>query len=404
MDPTPPISASKGGKLKRVLNYAGNCLPGYLWQRLTRRVPQGKAHVIMCLADHFEPSSLAGNFSGYAPAHVQCERVENWCNEYPKSFQDFRDSEGRPFVHTYFYPAEQYDRGLIQQIARLCHSGWGELEIHLHHGLTGPDTAESTRRQLVLFRDALAHDHGCLSYLTGDSTPKYAFIHGNFALANCAQGFACGVDNEMQILAETGCYVDMTFPTSVFHQAQIRKLNAIYECTLPFDKRAPQRAGRALRAGCPVSRFPFIVQGPWALDFDLHARNGIGRVENGALTDSNPPSMRRWELWKKAAITVAGRPDWLFVKVSTHGMYPGQTETMLGEITQKFVRELLDGSEARQEILHFVTAREMANIVLAACDGREGNPGDYRDYRYRLAKEISASIVTRTEPTMVGTK
>ena len=35
--------------------------------------------------------------------------------------------------------------------------------------------------------------------------------------------------------------------------------------------------------------------------------------------------------------------------------------------------------------LHFVTMREMVNIALAACDGHEGNPGEYRDYRFRLA-------------------
>jgi hypothetical protein len=28
----------------------------------------------------------------------------------------------------------------------------------------------------------------------------------------------------------------------------------------------------------------------------------------------------------------------------------------------------------------------MVNIVLAACDGRDGNPGDYRDYRLRLLR------------------
>ena len=26
---------------------------------------------------------------------------------------------------------------------------------------------------------------------------------------------------------------------------------------------------------------------------------------------------------------------------------------------------------------------EMVNMILAACDGREGEPGDYRDYRLR---------------------
>jgi len=25
----------------------------------------------------------------------------------------------------------------------------------------------------------------------------------------------------------------------------------------------------------------------------------------------------------------------------------------------------------------------MVNIILAACDGREGNPGEYRDYRFK---------------------
>jgi hypothetical protein len=34
--------------------------------------------------------------------------------------------------------------------------------------------------------------------------------------------------------------------------------------------------------------------------------------------------------------------------------------------------------------VHFVTAREMVNIALAACDGNSGNPGQYRDYRFRL--------------------
>jgi hypothetical protein len=38
----------------------------------------------------------------------------------------------------------------------------------------------------------------------------------------------------------------------------------------------------------------------------------------------------------------------------------------------------------REYQVHFTTAREMTNIVLAACDGREGNPNDYRDYRLQL--------------------
>ena len=51
-----------------------------------------------------------------------------------------------------------------------------------------------------------------------------------------------------------------------------------------------------------------------------------------------------------------------------------------------FLRELVEGADERGEILHFVSAREMVNIVLAACDGRDGNPGEYRDYRLKRTR------------------
>jgi hypothetical protein len=37
-----------------------------------------------------------------------------------------------------------------------------------------------------------------------------------------------------------------------------------------------------------------------------------------------------------------------------------------------------DGERFR---LHYVTAREMVNIIHAAEDGKTGNPGQYRNYR-----------------------
>jgi hypothetical protein len=384
-----PAKKRGGSKLMRKLKYVSRCFPTYAWQRLTRPTPAGKVHLVIALADHFEPSSLPGENSGYAPKDVQHRRLDAWCGEYPRNFNEFRDHDGRAFTHTYFYPAEQYDRELMEQLADHCHDGWGEVEIHLHHGMDGPATAESTRHQLVSFRDALAYRHGCLSYEEGSDIPGYAFVHGNFALANCADDYACGVDNEMRLLAETGCYVDMTYPTAAFHPAQIAKLNSLYECALPLDQTAPQRYGRNLQAGRPVTVFPFIVQGPLMLDFARNSRGGFGRLDNAAITGRNPASLRRLALWKEAAITVAGRPDWLFIKLHTHGMDPVDSENVLRAPMQKFLTDLIEGAAERKEILHFVSAREMANILLAACDGREGNPGDYRDYRYKLGRKTA---------------
>jgi hypothetical protein len=366
---------------RQKLAYLSRWLPGYAWQKLARRSSTGSVHLIFVLADHFEPGFVRGDGNARAPYEEQQRRLEQWCREYPKVVDQWRDHDGRPFVHTYFYPAEQYQKGLVQQLAEHCHAGWGEIEIHLHHGTGGPDSEENTRQVLTRFRDALALDHGCLSYLDGAGSPRYAFVHGNFALANSAAGRACGVDAEMKILAETGCYADMTLPTGIFHRAQTAKINSLYECALPLEQRAPHRKGHDLRLGQRPQLFPLIVQGPLLPDVSLHPRQ-LG-LENAALTGPNPASLRRLRLWKQAAICVRGRPDWLFIKLHCHSMDPRQEAVVRGEPARQFLRQMVEGASERKEILHFASAREMVNIILAACDGREGDPGQYRDYRLK---------------------
>ncbi len=376
----------------------GKWIPSYAWQRLTRSIPRTTVHLIIALADHFEPAIVPENGRARVPLSEQERRVERWCSEYPRSVDSWRDHEGRPFVHTYFYPAEQYDRGLVDRLASHCHQRWGEVEIHLHHGLDAPDTAENTRRQLTEFRDALVINHGSLCFMEGSSQPRYAFVHGNFTLANSAGGYACGVDSEMQLLADTGCYADFSLPAAAFHPAQIGKVNSLYECGLPLNAQAPHRKGRDLRVGRAPRIFPLNVQGPLMFDFDWSARNGVGRFENAALTAANPPSLRRLRLWKKAAISVQHRPDWLFIKLHCHSMDPTQREGVIGAPMQRFLTELVAGAEDRREFIHFVTAREMVNIIWAACDGREGNPGEHRDYRLRLAGESATKMGKSTNP------
>jgi hypothetical protein len=52
-------------------------------------------------------------------------------------------------------------------------------------------------------------------------------------------------------------------------------------------------------------------------------------------------------------------------------------------IVQRFLKS--EGPRNRVDYrLHFVTMREMVNVILTAGDGCEGNLGEYRDYRFRL--------------------
>jgi len=376
--------------------YVAKVLPSYLWQAASRRPASGPVHLMIALADHFEPAIDPRDGMARVPQGEQERRLEFWCREYPKLVDRWRDHDGRPFVHSYFYPAEQYEPTLISMLAEHCHAGWGEIEIHLHHGIPTPDTANNTSLILRQFRDQLAFRHGCLALEEGDNSPKYAFVHGNFALANSAHGRFCGVDSEMQVLAETGCFADMTLPTSPGHPSQTSIVNSLYECALPLDQTAPQRKGRPLRVSHLPRTLPMIVQGPLVMDWSRGLRPGI---ENASITRSNPLTLRRLQMWKQAAIHVKGRPDWVFIKLHCHGMDPTQKDSVLGEPMRHFLQQLVEGAQERSETLHFVSAREMVNIILAACDGRTGNPDGYRDYRYKRRAESTKKFTLTAEQT-----
>src|SRR4051812_29504329 len=75
----------------------------YLLQSARRRRPVGEVHLLLCIADHYEPQW------GGARPELAWARVERWCEAYPRLFGDFRDADGRPPQHTFFFPLEEYE-------------------------------------------------------------------------------------------------------------------------------------------------------------------------------------------------------------------------------------------------------------------------------------------------------
>ena len=68
--------------------------------------------------------------------------------------------------------------------------------------------------------------------------------------------------------------------------------------------------------------------------------------------------------WARAGVHVAGRPDWLFVKLHTHGCKDGNIDTWLGPQTQRFHQELAEQAQQNPNFqYHYVTAWEMAQLV-----------------------------------------
>jgi hypothetical protein len=107
----------------------------------------------------------------------------------------------------------------------------------------------------------------------------------------------------------------------------------------------------------------------------------LPKLENGELSGSNPPTQLRAGLWTRVGIHVPGRPEWIFAKLHTHGCVPANADVLLGDHIRRMhatlQAEYNDGSNWK---LHYVSAREMTNMVLAAEAGCTGDPGAYRDY------------------------
>ena len=255
-----------------------------------------------------------------------------------------RDADGTKFRHTNFYPAEQYHPEILDIMAEMQAEGLGEVEVHLHHGVEQPDTAENLRNVLVDFRDTLAERHKCLSRMDGVANPMYAFVHGNLALANSCGGRFCGVDNEMEILRDTGCYADMTLPSAP-EQTQVAMINQIYECGLPMNEPVPHRRGNRVAANGKQAQLPLIFTGPLVFNWTRRIRGlPVPRIDDGALTANQPLDFARFDRWRSANVTVAGKSDWVFVKLYCHGFFDRDQSACIGEDAKRFFLSIVEES------------------------------------------------------------
>jgi hypothetical protein len=354
--------------------YVQRWLGGYarhLAGKLARPEPQGTRHLLFALCDHYEP------LWGDASRERGRERVERWTQGYARAFGEFRDADGRPPRHTFFFPGEQYQPEYLDGLGELVRGGFGEVEVHLHHD---GDDAPKLRQDLENYLAAYQR-HGHISN-GDDGRPRYAFIHGNWCLANSrADGRWCGVDSELEVLFGTGCYADFTFPSAP-DQTQPNIVNRIY-WPLGDPRRArAHETGEPARVGRVWDDRILMIQGPLAL-----ARRGRGfapRIESGALSAKDPGSLERLKTWVAQGIHVEGRPEWIFVKVHTHGAPEAQAEALLGEPGRELHRALgRHFNDGERYVLHYVSAREMFNIALAAMQGFSGNPDRYRDHSLR---------------------
>lgn len=315
----------------------------------------GPLHVFFCIADHFEPRWLG------APPEREQDRVERWVREFPSFAAGLHDSIGRPPQHTFFFPLEEYEPHLVDRLAELCRRGFGDVEVHLHHD---DDSSENLRETLESYKETLFHDHGLLAR-DGSGRITYGFIHGNWALDNSRpDGRWCGVDNEISVLRATGCYADFTMPSAP-DPTQTRTVNSVYYALDDLARPKSHDRGTPARVGAkPPEEELLMVQGPLMLDWGSRKWGLLPRLENGDLHVRRPPTPSRLKCWLGAGVGVVGRPDWIFVKLHTHGAQEANAAMLLGEPMRRFHESLAQWSAGDSRIrYYYVTARELAELV-----------------------------------------
>ncbi len=350
-------------------------LPAYL-RRPRYEKPSGVKHILFAVCDHFEPLHDADK-------KVALERLADWKKNWPALVKNFADIDGVHPRHTFFYPVEQYDKDLLDEIAEICALSGAEVEVHLHHD---NDTAEGVREKLEQGKnDFLKH-----KLLSKDELGRvcYGFIHGNWALDNShPEGKNCGVSNELGILRDTGCFADFTMPSAP-DAAQTRIINSLYYAKDTPEPKSHDTGVLARVKNSKGEKPPgdlLLIQGPLGLNWRKRKYGFIPRIENSYLNLLNPPRPDRMLTWLDYGIHVQGRPDCLFVKLHTHAGIPRNMKLFFSDVMKAFHQHLMENYRDSSEYqLHYVSAREMVNILHAIEDGEKGNPGAFRNYKYRL--------------------
>ncbi len=335
---------------------------------------------------------------------ISKERIGLLLSKYPKLADKHRDSDGRCPKRTWFFPPHHHRNYFLRELVSLCEKGYGEIELHLHHGKYMPDTSEnleSTIRQVIKEYSYFG------IFGSQENIKRYGFIHGNWALANSRNGMSCGVNNEIEILSKTGCFADFTFPSPCI-ESNPSQVNSIYYAKDIPTKPKSYNTGIPVKVSGKINGGLMIIEGPLYPFFKDNRLWGF-RVYGDGTTLTPSADKSRIDSWVRSGICVTGKEDWIIIKTHTHGAT--DSEAVLGNEMDEIYNYLeTHYDDGNRYVLHYVTARELYNIIKAAEAGEPSpNPDQYRDYVVKApaydsspdipeaSKELKSMIATTLE-------
>lgn len=323
----------------------------YLNDRLQKRGRSGKPkRAWVAVTDHYEPLGMGASLG------TALRRVALWRDEWPRiAGYAPRDAAGQRPQYSFFYPQEEYQREVVDGIAEIVRLGVADVEVHLHHDR---EQRESFLAKVSEFCLQLTGNHGLLRQRNGRTL--FGFIHGNWALDNSRpDGRWCGLQDEIALLRDLGCYADFTMP-SLPSATQSRIVNKIYWCTSDPDHR-PRCFDRGIEAapGGGTRGDLLMITGPLGLRFGNRA---VPRLETGEIAGYDLPTRSRVRHWFDLAPTIG---EDLFLKLYTHGAVEQNMEPLLGWGLAAMYQWLAEEAERRGIEIHWATAWQMYQAIEA---------------------------------------
>jgi len=329
----------------------------YLKERLRRRAQARKpTRVWVAITDHYEPLGMG------ASVETALSRVAQWRDRWPRIAGDApRDVDGQPPQYSFFYPQEEYRHDVLDGIAEIVQLGVGDVEVHLHHD---NENRDSFIRKVTEFCNRLTQDHGLLRQQDGRTV--FGFIHGNWALDNSRpDGRWCGLNGEIALLRDLGCYADFTMP-SLPSPTQGHVVNQIYWCTNNPDNRPKSfDHGTEVAFGGGRKGDLLMITGPVGVRFGGRL---MPRVESGEIAGYDLPTRERIRQWFDVAPVIG---DDLFIKLYTHGAVERNLEPLLRDGLSNLYSWLAEEADRRGMQIRWASAWQMYLAIHALTQGRE---------------------------------
>jgi hypothetical protein len=347
--------------------------PEYAKQRLLRTVKPAEhlKRIWVMLADHHEPRC------GGADLKTAQDRVALWRSTWPAIAKRCNtDAVGNSPCYTFFFPEEEYHPTLLAPLAEMVREGIADVEVHLHHDGEG---RQNFIDRISRFCEDLHNNHGLLR--ERDGKLAFGFIHGNWALANSRpDGRWCGLNDEIELLRNLGCYADFTMPSGN-SPTQARLVNTIYWSKSDSSRPKSYDRGIPLTIGGPIAGELLMIPGPLGVRWKGRLRP---RLETGEVASYDVVTPYRIKRWLELSPRLG---DDCFIKLYSHGAQERNSGYLLEGGLEAAFNSLVAAAQQCGCNIYFVSAWQMYLAIDALRRGL--------DPALALRRQLSAQTVNK---------